>query len=95
MVGHPDGGPLSVAAGPRVPVDERVARLSGEGEILGIDVTIAPGMSGGPAVDATGAVVGIVVAKEATADTALVVATPDLASLHQAPVGRGSCPQHA
>ena len=91
LVGYPDGGPRVVAVGGRVDLAPAVARLAGGGEIVGVDVGIDAGISGGPAVDETGTVVGIVVAKEVATDTALVVATPDLASLGAAGLGPGTC----
>jgi S1-C subfamily serine protease len=65
--------------------------LAGGGQIVGVDVGIEAGISGGPAVDETGTVVGIVVAKEVVTDTALVVATPDIASLGSAGLVPGEC----
>ncbi|MEQ8839623.1 MAG: serine protease [Acidimicrobiales bacterium] len=91
LVGFPDGGPRTVSVGPRVDVTENVARLAGGGEIVGVDVGIEAGISGGPAIDETGTMVGIVVAKEAASDTALVVATPDLVDIGDAALVPGTC----
>lgn len=91
LVGYPDGGPRTVAVGGRVEVAPKVAALAGGGQIVGVDVGIEAGISGGPAVDETGTVVGIVVAKEVVTDTALVVATPDIASLGSAGLVPGEC----
>ena len=95
LVGYPDGGRRTSAVGVRVDVAPSVAALAGGGDILGVDVHIDAGISGGPAVDETGAVVGIVVAKEAVSDIALVVATPDLASLSRAALVPGTCVESA
>lgn len=91
LVGHPDGGPRTASVGARVDVAPVVASLAGGGEILGVDVSITAGISGGPALDPSGAVVGVVVAREAATDTALVVATPDLAELSDAALVPGRC----
>lgn len=91
LVGHPDGGPRTSLVGARVDVAPAVANLAGGGEILGVDVSITAGISGGPALDASGAMVGVVVAREAATDTALVVATPDLAALADAALVPGRC----
>jgi hypothetical protein len=95
LVGHPDGGTRTAAVGPRVDVAPNVAVLAGAGEIVGIGIHIDAGMSGGPVVDAGGTIVGIVVAKEAVSDTALAVATPDLASLSLAALVPGTCGESA
>ena len=91
LVGHPDAGPRTDAVGARVEVAPGVASLAGGGEILGVDVHIDAGFSGGPAVADDGAVVGIVVAKEAVADVALIVATPDLATIGRTGLVPGTC----
>lgn len=91
LVGQPDGQPLTVATGEVVAVAESVASLAGGGDIVGVDVTIAEGMSGGPAVDANGAIVGLTVAKELATDTALIVALPDLATIDRAALVPGEC----
>lgn len=95
LLGFPDGGSRMVAVGARLEVAPIVATLAGGGEIVGVDVGIDPGMSGGPAADAAGDVVGVVVAKEVGTDTALVVATPDLAAIGEAALVPGSCPGSA
>lgn len=95
LVGHADGGPRVAASGPVVAVAPEVAVLAGSGDIIGVDVAISAGMSGGPAIDATGAVVGLVVAKESVGETALVVATPDLADLATSALAPGECPASA
>ncbi|MEZ5166625.1 MAG: hypothetical protein R2695_09050 [Acidimicrobiales bacterium] len=60
-----------------------------------MDATIAQGMSGGPAVDATGRIVGIIVARAVGIDTALVVEVPDLGELPDAALIPGTCPASA
>jgi hypothetical protein len=91
LAGHPDGGPRTDLVGARVEVAPIVATLAGGGDVAGVDVTISGGISGGPAVDEFGTIVGVVVAKEVATDTALVVATPDLASLRNAALVPGTC----
>lgn len=91
LVGFPDGGPRTTAVGATIEVAPQVAQLAGGGEIVGVDVHIDAGISGGPAVDEDGTMIGIVVAKEVASDTALVVATPDLGSLESAALVPGTC----
>jgi Trypsin-like peptidase domain len=95
LVGHNGGGILSAAVGPIVELAPVVEAGGGAGEIIGVDVPIDAGISGGPAVDATGAIVGLVVAKETSTDTALVVALPDLAAIGSAGLVPGECPETA
>ncbi len=91
LVGHPDGGPRTVLVGPAVDVAPVVAQLAGCGDIIGADVSITAGISGGAAVDESGALIGIVVAKEEATDTALVLAVPDLAQLSAGGLVPGAC----
>lgn len=95
LVGHPEGGPRTVQVGAAVPVDVTTAVQAGAGEISGVDVSIRAGISGGVAVAASGDVIGLVVAKEARTDTALVVALPDLAEIADAALVPGECPATA
>jgi S1-C subfamily serine protease len=95
VVGHPGGGVRSAFVGPIVDLAPVVASLAGSGDVVGVDVSIAEGISGGPAVDLSGAVVGLVVAKETATDTALVVALPDLAEIASVGLVPGECPAGA
>ncbi len=95
LVGHSGGGILSTAVGPVVELAPAVEAGGGSGEIVGVDVSIDAGISGGPAVDSTGAIVGLVVAKETSTDTALIVALPDLSTIGSADVVPGTCPETA
>lgn len=95
LVGHPDGGPRTVQVGAAVPVDVTTAVQAGAGEIIGVNVSIQAGISGGVAIADSGDVVGLVVAKEARSDTALVVALPDLADIAEAALVPGECPATA
>lgn len=95
LIGHPDGGPLTSSVGPVVEIAPVVARLAGGSDIHGIDVPTTQGISGGPAVDENGAVVGLVVARETATDTALVLALPDLAEIGSAALTPGECPGNA
>lgn len=91
LVGHLDGGPRSVLVGAATDVAPVVATLAGGGDIIGVDVSIRPGISGGVAVDADGEVIGLVVAKEEATDTALVVALPELLTIPDAGLVPGEC----
>ncbi|MEM7140068.1 MAG: serine protease [Actinomycetota bacterium] len=91
LVGHPDGGPRTVLVGDAADVAPIVRDLAGGGDILGVDVAISAGISGGAAVDAAGDLVGIVVAKEEATDTALVLVLADLVSLSSMALAPGEC----
>ena len=95
MVGHPGGGVLGAFVGPIVELAPVVATLAGRGDIVGVDVSITGGVSGGPAVDPSGAIVGLVVKREVATDVALVVALPDLAEIGSAGLVPGECPASA
>lgn len=95
LVGHPDGGPRTVRVGEAAAVAPVVAMLAGGGDILGVDVAIAAGFSGGAAIDAAGDLIGLVVASEEKTGTALVVALPELATIESAGLVPGECPAGA
>ncbi len=90
LVGHPAGGPRTTSVGPRVDIAPVVAEIL-DGEILGVDASVSRGMSGGPAINSAGDIVGLLVAKEGAGDMALVVALPDLGSIESQALVPGSC----
>ncbi|MFT5203642.1 MAG: S1-C subfamily serine protease [Candidatus Aldehydirespiratoraceae bacterium] len=94
LVGHPGGGSKTVAVGGVVDLGPAITNRVA-GEIVGIDVPVSVGMSGGPAVNADGDMVGLLVATETATDTALVVLLPDLISLDSGALVPGSCPESA
>jgi S1-C subfamily serine protease len=72
VVGFPEGGPLTVTPGEALGLVD--GQLLGEpADVLRIDATIRQGNSGGPVLDADGAVVGVVFASEVERGTALAV----------------------
>lgn len=72
VVGFPEGGPLTVTPGEMLGLVD--GQLLGEpADVLRIDATIRQGNSGGPVLDADGAVVGVVFASEVERGTALAV----------------------
>jgi S1-C subfamily serine protease len=94
LMGHPGGGPRMVAVGGVVDLAPVTANRVA-GEVVGIDISVSVGMSGGPAVNADGEMVGLLVAMETATDTALVVLLPDLLSLESGALVPGSCPESA
>ena len=94
VVGHPEGEARTSIVGPVVDVPERAARIL-RGDLLAVDAPSRSGMSGGPAVDANGELVGLLVAAQPATETAVVVAIDDLASVLEVPVVDGRCPETA
>lgn len=91
LVGHPQGGRRAVVVGERTGVPELAERLH-HGELLAASVTVSPGMSGGPAVNAAGDLVGITIAEETGTATAIVARIDDPAKLATAALEPGRCP---
>lgn len=79
LVGHPGGGLRTVAVGGVVDLAPAITNRVA-GEIAGIDVPVRVGMSGGPAVNADGEMVGLL---------------PDWLSLGDIALVPGSCPESA
>ncbi len=76
-IGYPDGGPATITTG--TVVGRRRAELAGEvGEVIATDARLRQGNSGGPLVDATGLVVGVVFAIDGRDGTGLAIPVPDL-----------------
>lgn len=95
VVGYPDGDVRrSIAVGPRVELADVVASAIAP-EMIGVDVATSRGFSGGPAVDGTGGLVGIVVAAETATETALVIPVHDLHRIDETAVVAGRCPTDA
>lgn len=78
--GYPGGGPLTVTEGvvEDFEVDTRLGNLS---KVIRSDVDIAPGSSGGPAVDDEGRVVGVVYAIERATELSLILPVETLQRL--------------
>lgn len=92
IVGHPFGGAITSMVGPVVDVPSRAASIL-RGSLLGVEARTEAGMSGGPAVDADGAFVGLLVAAQPGTGTAVVVSIPDVQSVLDAPLVDGRCPE--
>jgi len=90
MVGYPGGQRRTVSVGPRtnpLPTTSRAV----VGELIGVSAPTGEGFSGGPALDAAGHLVGVVVAAEAGTGTSIVVALPDAETLADAPLSPNVC----
>jgi len=90
MVGYPGGQRRTVSVGPRtnpLPTTSRAVA----GELIGVSAPTGEGFSGGPALDAAGHLVGVVVAAEAGTGTSIVVALPDAETLADAPLSPNVC----
>ncbi len=94
VVGHPGGGPRTVVVGPRVGVAVVAGQLTG-GELVAVDASTPPGVSGGPALNPDGKLIGILVATETATDTGIVALIRDPAALVGTPLVPGACPAQA
>jgi len=94
VVGHPGGGPRTVVVGPRVGVVPLARHLT-MGELVAVDASTPPGVSGGPALDVDGNLIGILVATEIASDTGIIVIVDDPANLAESPLVAGTCPARA
>ena len=81
IVGHPQGGQLYITYTVVSNYTAREPLTHGGLRIMIVDEGFAEGMSGGPAVDEAGHVVGVAVAIEQTTNTGLVVPASGLAAL--------------
>lgn len=91
FVGHPEAGPRTVVVGERTDVPYLAQQLH-RGELLAAAVSVAPGMSGGPAINAAGELLGITVAEETATRTAIVARIDDPADLAETRLEPGRCP---
>ena len=94
VVGFPEGGSRASVVGPAVDVPDLAARLWA-GPLGAVDAVTQAGMSGGPAVDAAGNLVGVLVAAQPETGTAVIAAMDDVAAAFAAPLVDGRCPTSA
>lgn len=94
MVGHPGGGAITSIVGSVVDVPSQ-ASIVLRGDLLAVGADAPTGMSGGPAVNDAGDVVGIVVAAQPGTGTAIVVTFEDVKELLDAALIDGRCPEVA
>jgi S1-C subfamily serine protease len=81
VIGHPFGGPRADRTGAVVGwLDAGPLALDG-GRVLTLDVVVDEGMSGGPVVDANGAVVGVAIGYESNTRTGIAVPIDELDAL--------------
>ena len=90
IVGFPEGGPRSSVVGPATDVPDLAARLW-TGPLAAVDVGTQQGMSGGPAIDADGNLVGVLVAAQPGTETAVLAAIDDVAAALATPLVDGEC----
>ena len=91
FIGHPEAGPRTTVVGERTEVPD-LARQLLRGELLAAAVSVPAGMSGGPAVNAAGDLLGITVAEETGTATAIVARIDDPALLADSYLVPGRCP---
>jgi S1-C subfamily serine protease len=95
VLGHPSGRALAERTGAVLGwLDDGPLALDG-GRVLTLDVTVADGMSGGPVVDASGALVGVAIGYESNTRTGIAVPIDELGALLDgvglAPSGERAC----
>jgi S1-C subfamily serine protease len=89
VLGHPEGRALTERSGAVVGwIDEGPLAIDG-GRVLALDLVVAEGMSGGPIVDASGAVVGVAIGYEFNTRTGIAVPIDEVTDLLD---GRGTPP---
>ncbi len=89
VVGFPGGGPRTTTVGPHVDAPTLAADLFA-GELVGMDADIGVGFSGGPALDAVGNLIGIVVGAETATGRGIVSVLGDPID-HATPLTDGAC----
>jgi len=93
VVGYPGGGPRTTTVGPRVEVPGRATDVF-RGELVGLDADIGVGFSGGPALDADGRLIGIVVGAETATGMGIVSVLGDPID-DETPLTAGACETEA
>ena len=91
FVGHPESGARAEIVGIRTDVPH-LARQLLHGELLAASVSVPAGMSGGPAINAAGELLGITVAEETGTETAIVARIDDPSLLADSYLVPGHCP---
>jgi len=83
IVGHPQGGPITASVGARVeplPTTSDAVPVP-DGGLIALSAVAGRGFSGGPAVDADGRLIGIVVAAESGTGNTIVIPVGDPAEV--------------
>jgi len=94
IVGHPRGGPISASVGARVsplPTTADVV-VAPNGTLIGLSAVAGRGFSGGPALDAYGRLIGMVVAAEPGTGSTIVVPVGDPVDVARTDVLPNICP---
>jgi hypothetical protein len=91
VAGHPGGAPVTTIVGRRVDLTPAVAAIA-RGPAFGVSVVTDLGMSGAPALDDAGRLVGVVIGAETATGTAIVAAVDDARELAEEVVTQGRCP---
>ena len=91
VAGHPSGARVATIVGERVDLTSALAAIA-RGPAFGVSVVTELGMSGAPALDDAGRLVGVVIGAETATGTAIVAAVDDARKLAEAVVVEGRCP---
>lgn len=91
VAGHPGGDGIATVVGERVDLAASVASIA-RGPAFGVAVATGVGMSGGPAIDQSGRLVGVIIGAETATGTAIVAAVDDAGELAREVLTEGRCP---
>jgi hypothetical protein len=91
VAGHPGGAGITTVVGEKVELAVSVASIA-RGPAFGVAVTTGVGMSGGPAIDEAGRLVGVIIGAETGSGTAIVAAVDDAGKLAREALTEGRCP---
>ncbi len=91
VAGHSRGEAMRTVVGPRVDLAASVAAIA-RGPAFGVSVATDLGMSGAPALDDAGRLVGVVIGAERATGTAIVAAVGDAGELAAEVLVAGRCP---
>ena len=94
LVGHPAGGPRAELVGRHLVPSAEVQRVAPAATIA-VDVEVPTGMSGGPAIDPRGGLVGVISGTEVVTGTTFVVPVDPAVDTRPETMVDGTCPTAA
>lgn len=94
VAGHPGGNAMTTVVGAKVELASSLTAIA-RGPAFGVSASTDLGMSGAPAIDEDGRLVGVVIGAETATGTAIVAAVEDVQELVEQVVVPGRCPMTA
>jgi hypothetical protein len=91
VAGHPGGEAITTVVGAKVELASSLAAIA-RGPAFGVSAPTDLGMSGAPAIDEAGRLVGVVIGAETATGTGIVAAVDDARELAEQVVIPGRCP---